>query len=344
MQTRWMLFSVAVGFLMLGAAETHMIHGRNGVTLPPPPATEAKPVTDTVNGTTVVDPYRWLEDGKSPETRAWIAAEMKYTEEYLAQVKIRPAIGKRITSLVRAESYSIPLERQGNYFFTKRLPEENQGSIYMRRGLHGSDEKLVDALKLSADQNTSVHVNDVSKAGDLLVYGMREGGADEQVVRLLDVTKKQDLPDVLPRGRYNQISLAPDKKGLYYSRLEKEGTVVYYHRLGAPADGDQVVFGKEFNGEKLGPMELIGAGVTENERYLLIEVDHGVPATRVDIYVKDLREPDSPIRPIIHGIDNRFQVENYGDDLYVLTDYQAENYRVLKINLKSPQAESWQPL
>ena len=341
MQTKWAFVALGCAAVTVGAAETHTIFGRNGVSLPPPPVTEAKPVTENVNGTTIVDPYRWLEDGKSPDTRAWIAAQMKYTDAYLAQVKIRPEIAKRITELVRAESYSVPIERQGNYFFTKRLAEENQASIYVRRGLHGSDEKLVDALKLSADQNTSVHINDVSKAGDLLVYDTREGGADEQEIRLLDVGKKQALPDVLPRARYLQTSLGPDGKGLYYSRLEPTGTIVHYHRFGTAAESDQLVFGKEFNGEKLGAMELIGAAVSENGRYLLIEVDHGVPATRADIYVKDLREADSPIRPIIHGIDSRFQAENYGDELYVLTDYQAERYRVIRIDLKDAKPEAW---
>ena len=343
MQTHLLVAWVGLSLIMaFTPAETGVIHGGNGIELPAAPATEAKPVTEEIHGKRITDPYRWLEDGQSPETRAWIAAQMKYTEGYLSQVRIRPEIAKRVTELVRAESYSIPVERQGKYFFTKRLPEENQASIYMRRGLHGSEERLVDAAKLSADQNTSVHINDVSKDGDLLVYGVREGGADEQVVRLLDVKAKQALPDVLPRGRYSQINIGPGKQGLYYGRLETTGTEIYYHRLGTPVESDQVIFGKEFNGEKLGPMQLIGAGVTENERYLLIEVEHGVPATRADVYVKDLRTPDAPIRAIIHGIDNRFQVENHGDDLYALTDYQAENYRVLRIHISDPSPEKWQ--
>lgn len=343
MQTYLALCSFLLSVLVAAViGDAPVIHGGNGIELPAAPATEAKPVTEEIHGKRITDPYRWLEDGQSPETRAWIAAQMKYTESYLSQVRIRPEIAKRVTELVRAESYSIPVERQGKYFFTKRLPEENQASIYMRRGLHGSEERLVDAAKLSADQNTSVHINDVSKDGDLLVYGVREGGADEQVVRLLDVKAKQALPDVLPRGRYSQINIGPGKQGLYYGRLETTGTEVYYHRLGMPVESDQVIFGKEFNGEKLGPMQLIGAGVTENERYLLIEVEHGVPATRADVYVKDLRTPDAPIRAIIHGIDNRFQVENHGDDLYALTDYQAENYRVLRIHISDPSPEKWQ--
>src|SRR6266436_3425113 len=200
MQTRTAVFAMALSALVgITAADTRLIRGGNGVTLPLPPATEAKPVTDIVNGTPITDAYRWLEDGRSPETRAWIASQMKYTEEYLAQVKIRPEIAKRVKELVRVESFSIPVERQGSYFFNKRLPDENQASIYLRKGLHGSDQRLVDAAKLSADQNTSVQIADISKAGDLLAYSVREGGADEEIVRLLDVKKNQELPDVLDR-------------------------------------------------------------------------------------------------------------------------------------------------
>jgi prolyl oligopeptidase len=343
MQLRVAISAVALSAILgISAADTRLIRGGNGVTLPVPPATETKPVTDVVNGTSITDPYRWLEDGRSPETRAWIASQMKYTEEYLTQVKIRPEIAKRVKELVRVESFSIPIERQGSYFFSKRLPDDNQASIYVRKGLHGSEERLVDAAKLSADQNTSVQIADISKAGDLLAYSVREGGADEEIVRLLDVNKNQELPDVLPRARYSQISIAPDKRGLYYGRLDPSGSVIYYHRLGTPADSDQVIFGKEFNGEKFGQMELIGARITENERYLLIEVYHGVPATRVDVYAKDLRAPDASIRPVIHGIDNRFAVENHGDDFYALTDYKAENYRVVRIHIQDPSADKWQ--
>src|ERR1700734_2478165 len=119
------------------------VKGGSGIILPPPPATEAKPVTEDIHGTTLTDPYRWLEDGKSPETRAWIGEQMKYTAEYLSQVKIRPEIVNELTKLERVESYSIPVERGGNYFFKKRLADENQGSIYMRRGLHGQDIRLI---------------------------------------------------------------------------------------------------------------------------------------------------------------------------------------------------------
>src|SRR6185369_4542552 len=145
------LFLVCAALTAFAADHPSGIHGGNGITLPPPPPTEAKPVTDNVSGTSITDPYRWLEDGDSTVTRAWIQSQMRYTQEYLAQVKIRPEIAKRLSELVRVESFGIPQERAGNYFFTKRLPEENQASIYMRKGLKGSDERLIDATKLSAD-------------------------------------------------------------------------------------------------------------------------------------------------------------------------------------------------
>ncbi|HZD30153.1 MAG TPA: S9 family peptidase, partial [Candidatus Angelobacter sp.] len=342
-----MMIKFSLAFLLLcvaqisTAADNAPVHGGNGVVLPPPPSTQAEPVTETLHGVTVTDPYRWLEDSKSPATRAWLAAQMKYTENYLAQVKVRPEIAKRLTELVRVESFSIPIERENKFFFKKRLPEENQGSLFMREGLKGNDVKLVDAGKLSADQNTSLNIVDVSKDGGLLVYEVREGGADEQVIRLLDIKSRRELPDTLPAARYGGVNLSPDEKGLYYSKFEPIGSLVFYHRLGTAVSSDSLIFGKEFGGEKFGPMDLIYPEVTENGRYLLIHVAQGVPAKRLDIYAKDLRQPDAPIRPIIHGIDSRFQPVNYGDDLYVQTDYKAENYRVIKVSLADPAPEKW---
>jgi prolyl oligopeptidase len=337
---------LALSVSAFAADNASEVKGGNGIVLPPPPPTEARPVTENIHGTTLTDPYRWLEDAKSPETRAWIDQQMKYTEQYLSQVKIRPEIVNELAKLERVESYGIPIERGGIYFFKRRLANENQGSIYVRRGLHGQDVRLVDATKLSADQNTSVQINDISKDGTLLVYGTRSGGADEQSVHILeidqnDASKNHELPDTLPTARYSGIQLSPDKQGLYYARFDPTGTLVFYHKLGSPASNDTLIFGKSIAGETLGPMQLIGAEITENECYLIISVIHGVPPKRVDIYVKDLRQPGSPILPVIHGIDNRFTPVNYGDDLYVLTDNDAPNYRVVKVEIANPQPRRW---
>jgi prolyl oligopeptidase len=327
----------------MGADKPSEIRGGNGIILPPPPPTEAKPVTDEVAGHTITDPYRWLEDSKSAETRAWISSQMQYTEDYLKQIKIRPEIVKRLTELEKVETFGLPHERQGNYFFMKRLPDENQASIYFRHGLDAADERLIDANTLSSDQNTSVHIEDISENGTLLVYGVQEGGADEQSIRLFDVTNRKDLPDTLPKARYFGVNLSPDNQGLYYSKVEPAtGSKVYYHRFKTPTADDQLLFGESFNGDTFGPMDLISSEVTENGRYLLITVGHGVPFTRVDIYAKDLRKPDSPIRAMVHGIDSRFYPNNQDDSLYILTDYQAPNYRVIRVDMNDPASDHWQ--
>jgi prolyl oligopeptidase len=321
-----------------------VIEGGNGVTLPPPPPTEAKPVTETINGSTITDPYRWLEDQNAPATRAWIAEQMKYTEQYMEQVKIRPEIAKRLSELIRVETYSLPHEAGDHYFFTKRLPDENQASIYMRKGLGGPDQRLIDATKLSADQQTNVSIADVSKDGSLLLYALREGGADEESIHILDVNSGKEETDVLPKARYLGVSLTPDKKGIYYSKFLGQETEAFFHRIGTPVTDDPMIFGKSFNGETFGSMQLISVGVTDNGRYLVLDVNHGVPPKRVDVYVKDLRKADAPIQPIIHGLDYRFVPNNYGDDLYVLTDYEAENYRIVRIKLSDPAPEHWQTI
>ena len=306
------------------------IEGRNGISLPAPPPTATETVTDNLHGTEIADPYRWLEDAKSPQTRAWIASQMKYTEDYLSQVKIRPQIVGDLTKLQRVDVYSVPSEYGGKIFFEKRLADENQSSIYVREGWKGADVRLVDATKLSADQNTSVTINDISDDGKLLVYGIRQGGADEESVHILNVDTKQELSDSLPSDRYFGVSLSPDKQGLYYALFTHQGTTVHYHKLGTPPADDPMLFGKEYRGEKLGEMELVGVGVTDNGRYLMIRISRGVPATREDILVKDLRKPDSEIVPLVYGLEARTSAANIGDRFFLSTDYKAANKRIVE--------------
>ena len=325
------LTSVFCLLAAMGAARSETaIEGRNGIKLPAPPPTAIDTVTDNLHGTEIADPYRWLEDGNSPQTREWIAAQMKYTAEYLSQAKNRPQIVSDLTKLQRVDVYSVPSEYGGRIFFEKRLADENQSSIYMREGWKGADTRLIDATKLSADQNTSVSIDDISTDGKLIVYGIRQGGADEESVHILNVDTRQELPDTLPSGRYFGVNLSPDKQGLYYARFTHEGTAIYYHKFGTPAAGDTMLFGKEYRGEKLGEMELVGVGITDNAHYLIINISRGVPATRVDILVKDLRKPNSAIVPLVYGIEARTSVANIGDRFFLSTDYKASNKRIVE--------------
>jgi prolyl oligopeptidase len=306
-----------------------------GITLPAPPAVKAVPVVDEYQSAgravEVTDNYRWLEDANSAETRAFIDAENTYTQKYLEQVKILPQVRGLMASLLRVDVIGTPQRRGARYFFTKRLAAENQASLYLRTGLHGPDERLIDANTLSADQNTSVTMVDLSDDGNVMAYGVRIGGADELEVHFLNVDTRKDSADVMPRARYYGVQLAPDGAGAYYSKFfPHEGTRVFYHAFGTPVAKDAVIFGREYRGEKLGEIDNVGVRVTRNGHYLVFNVGHGVPARREDILLKDLRIAGAPIVPLVYGIESRFREFNLGDTFYVDTDYRAPNHRVLK--------------
>ena len=332
----------AVCFVATASAQT-TIHGKSGIELPPPPAVATQPVVDTYKvagapDVTLTDNYRWLEDARSPETRAYIAAENAYTQKYLDQVKTLPETREQMAKLLKTDYISTPTKRGDRYFFSKRAANENQASIYMRRGLHGTDELLIDTTSLSTDPNVSVSMLDITEDGRTLAYGIRVGGADEVEVHFYDVESKTSKVDVLPSARYSGVSASPDGKGVYYSKLiPHEATLVFYHPWGRANSGDALIFGKEYRGEKLGEIDSVSARITSNGHYLVVNVSQGTPAKHVWILLKDLRQRDSLFVPLVYGIESRFRALNIDDDFYVDTDYKAPNHRVLKAVLgKSP--------
>ena len=336
----FVLFAAAVS-----AQNAGVVHGKDGITLPPPPAVRTEPVVDTYGTPAapvkVTDNYRWLEDAKSPETRAYIAAENTYTQKYFDQVKILPDARTQMTALLKVDFMSTPQKRGDRYFFTRRLAGENQGSIYMREGLHGADLKLIDATSLSTDQNTSVGPLDLAEDGSMLVYGVRVGGADEEEVHFFDLKSRSTTADMLPSARYYGVQLAPDKKGVYYSRFfPHEGSRVFFHAFGTPGTDDKLLFGREYRGEAIGEIDNVGVRVTANGHYLVFNIGRGVPAKREDILIQDLRVPNAPIVPLVYGIDARFRELSLGDTFYIDTDYKAPNHRILRAEPgKSP--DSW---
>jgi prolyl oligopeptidase len=328
-----------------------MVHGKDGITLPPPPVTARFPVTDTyqVEGqpdARVTDDYRWLEDAKAPETRSFIATQNAYTQKYLAQVTMLPETRTQMAALLRTDQISTPTRRGENLFFSRRLASENQGSIYMRHGLHGEDIKLIDGPARSTDGNTSVNLQGLTEDGSILLYGVRVGGADEAEVHFFDVAARQDTYDVLPSARYSGVQVAPDKKGVYYGRFfPHEGTRVYYHAFGTPVgpDHDTLILGHSYHNEALGEIDGIGCRITANGHYLVLSINRGVPARREDILLKDLRTPGSPIVPLVYGIDARFNELNVGDQFYIDTDWNAPNRRILKAEIGT-QPDTWKTL
>jgi prolyl oligopeptidase len=324
-------------------SSTQPIRGGDGITLPSPPEVETHPVTDDYFGTKITDNYRWLEDAKSPETRAYIDAENTYTQRYLKQARIRPQVVDDLDALEHVASASAPAERNGNFFFYKRLAEEEQASIYIRHGITGKDERLIDPAQLSRDPNTSVEFEGISHDGAFLVYGVRQGGADETTLRVFDVTARKTLPDELPDGLYRSVSFTPDNGAFFYTIQKRAGTQLFEHKLGDRPAKDALLFGHEFRGEPLGPIDLFAAEVTDDQHYQVIHIFRGVPARRVDIVYRDLTKPGSYFEVLVWGVDSRFQADRVNNAWYVLTDYKAPNYRLLKAE-PGVVVDDWTPV
>ena len=274
---RTLTWGLALWALAGSIASGQAIHGRDGIALPPPPEVKAVPVTDDYFGTKIVDNYRWLEDANSPETKAFIDDENAYTARYMEQARIRPQISDDLDALEHVSTWTVPIQRGNDLFFEKMLAGEDQPSIYVRHGWAGKDKRLIDPAQFSRDPNTSVNLADVSRDGTLVAYGCAQGGADETTVRVFNVKTGKTLVDELPSGIYLSVAFTPDGKGLYYSRMDRKGTLVYKHELGTRASHDTLVFGREFRGEALGPSDLMMAAVSDDYRYLVIEIDRGVP-------------------------------------------------------------------
>jgi prolyl oligopeptidase len=328
------------------------IHGRDGITLPAPPAAEAIPVTDDYFGIKLVDSYRWLEDAKNPQTQAFIEAQNSYTDRYMRQARMRPDVVDDLDALEHVSRWGVPIERGGNLFFKKRLAGEEQGSIYVRRaGVQKAakpspniktaakaapqvikDERLIDPARLSRDPNTSVELADVSRDGSLIAFQMRGGGADETNLRVFDVKSGKMLEDELPAGLYRSVSFTPDGKGIFYTRQDRQGTLLWQHTLGERPTRDTLLFGREFHGEELGPIDLFTASVTDDGRYLVVHITRGVPAKREDIVFRDLTKASAPFEDLVWGTDARFSAvwAGSGKSAWIVkTDYKAPNGRIL---------------
>jgi prolyl oligopeptidase len=304
----------------------------------PPPATRREAVTEVLHGIEVHDPYRWLEEQESPETREWIDSQNTYTQEILGGYAHRDRIEKRLNAMLKIDAYGMPFERNGWYFFSKRLAVKDQPIICRRRGLHGADEVLLDPELLGKDVMTSVSMLDISTDGSLLIYGIREGGADEISVHVRDLSTSKDLPDTLERGRIFSLSLKPDKSGFYYATHSDDGPRIRYHAMGTGSSEDTIVFGEGFGAEKI-----IGAGLTEDGRYLLMVVYYGSAAEKTEVHVQRVGRGEAPYS-IVTDVDARFEGEIGGDTLFLQTDWKAPNGRVLAVDLNNPNRENWKEI
>jgi len=296
-------------------------------------------MTEVLHGVTITDPYRWLEDQNSPETRQWLATQESFARAYLDKLPGRAEMQKQFAALLKIDSMGAPIVRNGRYFFSRRKADEDRASLCMRTGYTGPDEVLADPATVASDPTTSVQYMGVSQDGSLVAFGIRRGGEDETEIRLIDVATRKQLPDTLARGRYMGYSIKPDQSGYYYARFTVgEGTRVYSHLMGTDSSTDKEIFGKGY-----GPNQLIGSGLSDDGHWLLIVVSDGVPAKKNEVYVQDL-EHNGPIQTIVNNIEAQFDPDFAGDSLILSTNWNAPNRRILRVDLHNPAREHWKEI
>ncbi|HTC92796.1 MAG TPA: prolyl oligopeptidase family serine peptidase [Terriglobales bacterium] len=327
------LLAVSLPLVSLDA-RAQQLDTLDAATVPAAPKTRTDQVKDVVQGVEITDSYRWLEDQNSAETRSWIDAQNAYTDSQLTRLPGRTELKQLLSGLIDTDDTYTPTVENHRYFFLKHKAGQDQSVLYLRNGLDGKEEALVDPMALSADHSITVGISAVSRDGSLLVYSLREGGADERTPHLFDVEARKDLPDHFPNAIYDDIALMPDKSGLYYTRHTAEGPRVFFHKIGVDPAGDMEVFGKGYGLDKG-----IGLDVSDDGRYLAFQVAHGTSGS-TEIYFQDLRKK-GPITPIVNDLDAKFYEEILGDRMFLRTNWKAPKWRIVEVDLRNPARNRW---
>nr|WP_100914061.1 prolyl oligopeptidase family serine peptidase [Pseudoalteromonas spongiae] len=311
------------------------------------PETKKGEVVDTYFDTQVADPYRWLEDDMSEETAQWVKTQNKVTFDYLSQIPYRDKLKERLTKLMDYEKVSAPF-KEGKYtYFYKNDGLQNQYVIY-RQVEGGEPEVFLDPNTFSDDGTTSLAGITFSKDGSLAAYQISEGGSDWRKVIIIDVETKKQIEDTLVDVKFSGLSWVGNE-GFYYSSYDKpEGSELsaktdqhklYFHKLGTKQADDKVVFG----GTDAQKHRYVGGYVTEDDKYLLISA--AVSTSGNKLFIKDLSKPDSKLETILDHTNSDTQViENEGSKLYLVTNLDAPNKRIVTVDAAKPTPDNWKDL
>jgi prolyl oligopeptidase len=312
------------------------------------PATRKVDQVDDYHGTPIADPFRWLEDDTSAETKAWVDAQNLVTFGYLDQIPSRDALRARLTELVNYPRYSAPLVKRHWHLFTKNDGLQNQAVYYLQDGEAGTPVVLIDPNTLSPDGTTRVAGLTFNKAGTRIAYMLSQAGSDWQQIRVIDVATREHLPDAIDWVKVSGLAWHGD--GFFYSRYpEPENTdaayssvnedhQVYFHTLGTPQTADRLIYQDRDN-----PQRFHTVGTTEDERYAVLSIsDRGQGKDGNALHVMDLTAPEPAFTPLWTSFDDQMDaLDNVGDELLVLTNRHAPNQRVVRINPAAPDEANW---
>ncbi|MBF4492174.1 S9 family peptidase [Flavobacterium sp. MR2016-29] len=326
-------------FLIMAITTAGISFGQNKIQYP---ETKKGETVDVYFDTKVSDPYRWLEDDKSAETGAWVKAENQVTYGYLDKIPFRDALKKRMEQLWNFEKISAPFVEGKFTYYTKNNGLQNQSVVY-RKGQDGKEEVFLDPNTFSKDGTTSLGGLDFSKDGNKAAYSISEGGSDWRKVIIIDALSKKVLEDTLVDVKFSGVSWHGNE-GFYYSSYEKpkgselsaktDQHKLYFHKLGTSQKEDKVIFGADQK------RRYVGGYVTEDDHYLVISASNSTYGN--ELYIKDLKVPNSPIITVVDNFnsDNSI-IENEGTKLFIETDLNAPNKRVVTVDFSNPKPENW---
>jgi len=310
-----------------------------------PPARKSDQ-TDDYHGLKVADPYRWLEDLDSQETKTWVEAENRLTFGYLDEIPARAKIRERLTKLWNYERFGIPFKEGSHYFYSRNSGLQNQNVYYTVTSLTDKPRLLLDPNTLSADGTVALSGLSASHDGKRLAYSLSASGSDWQEWKVRDVETGRDLSDDLKWVKFSGASWTPDGKGFYYSRYDEpkadslKGTnyfqKVYYHRLGTPQSADVLVYERPDQKEWL-----LSGGVTDDGRYLIVTVNEGTDV-KTRVYYKDLTATDAPIVKLLDDFDAAYNlIDNDGPVFWFQTDLDAPRGKIIAIDTRHPERANW---
>jgi prolyl oligopeptidase len=294
----------------------------------PPPCSPVEPITDVLHGVSITDPYRWLEDQDSTQTRAWLEAQTEYARAYLDPIPGRDRIRERIRDLLDVETYD-SIQKAGNrYFFRKRTPRQEQPCIFLREGPDGEDRLLLDPAERGTGSHTAVKPLRISPDGQLLLYEVKEGGERTGTFELLDIERRKTLADVLPRGYLRGFAFAPDSRSFYYVHEaispKPQERAVYHHVLGTRFDDDKQIF-------RASTRDKLRLSIVLGKEKLGILVYRFLDKTYTDLYLWPLGSQTAP-KLLIKNAGYRFGPLLMNDGrILAITDREAPNSRIVEV-------------
>jgi prolyl oligopeptidase len=310
------------------------------------PDTKKENVVDDYNGAKVEDPYRWLEDDNSEQTKAWVKEENKVTFDYLSRIPYRDRIKKRIEEMWNYPKYGAPFQKGDHYYFQKNDGLQNQSVWFTQKGLSGKPEVFIDPNKLSEDGTVSLGGINFSLNGRYAAYTIQKSGSDWQEGYIMDVATKKLLGDKLAWLKFTGFSWKGDE-GFYYSRFpepkdedqlkgKNTNQQVYYHKVGTAQSEDKLIYEDQDH-----PLRSAGVGLTEDERFIILGTSEGTSGG--EVWAWDMKDPSqTKFNLLIPGFATDPNViDNAGDKLLVQTNDGAPNFKVVLIDPKNPGKENW---